>query len=281
MKRVALILCSLLFGGSASATELEVPFIQTGGFFADGGVANSPTFQNYFVGYGTTPGFPRTAERRSFFVFDIPAIPTDIAISGAVLKLRLPFGGLVCGKGPGDPSAGPVPSDPSETFALGHLAVPSSVVLSPTLGSAGGLAIFSAMDDSMVASPTVFTAGMDLPPAGDGGPPIVPIMLDGAGIAALEAARGGSIVLTGWMPSWSEDMRPTPSPSPLFFEASELIFGLTDAHALAVLKPSLILTLAPVPEPSMLLMWMAALVLVLVAVRRHAAGSNQRAIARG
>jgi len=29
------------------------------------------------------------------------------------------FGGLIFGKGPGDPAAGPLPSDPTETFALG------------------------------------------------------------------------------------------------------------------------------------------------------------------
>jgi len=254
--------CGLLLAGSATATELEVPFIQTGGFFADGGVSNSPTFQNYFVGYGTTPGFARTAERRSFFVFDIPAIPMDIAVTGATLKLRLPFGGLIFGKGPGDPLAGPVPSDASETFAVGLLSLPTSVVLSPGLSSAAAMGIFAAMDDMMITSPVMFTAGMVFPPAGDGGPPIIPIALDGAGVAALSAARGGSIILIGWMPSWSEDLRPSPTPPPLYFESSELVFGLTDAHALAVLKPSLVLTLAPIPEPSMLLLWGAGALLL-------------------
>ena len=235
--------------------------VQTGGIFADGGLNNSPGFQNYFVGYGTSPGLPRTAQRRSFFVFSLAAIPPDLMVVSATLKLRLPFGGLIFGKGPGDPLAGPVPSDISETFALGAIDLPSSVVLSPTLDTASAVALFGVMDDHPVASPTLFMGG-GLPPAGDGGPPIVPVVLDGAGLSALNAKRGGEIVLTGWMPSWTEDLRPSPTPPPLYFEASELIFGLTDVHALAILTPKLELMLAPVPEPASVWLGLAGLSLV-------------------
>lgn len=248
MRFASLFITGVLLASPAAAVDVAAPLVQTGGFYASGGKDNSPAFQNYFVGYGTSPGGVRTAERRSFFVFDIPALPPGMLIAGATLKLRLPFGGLIFGKGPGDPAFPPVPDDSSETFSLGLVLAPPSVVLSPSLGSGEVVALFSTMDDIMVASPTLFMPGMVLPPPGDGGPPIVPIMLDGGGLAALTLASGGSIVLSGWMPSWSEDLRPSPSPPPVFFEASELIFGLTDAHTSALLMPSLVLSLAPVPE---------------------------------
>lgn len=261
MRRSAILLGLVITACATSAAGVDLPLVQTGGFFASGVLNNSPTFQNYFVGYGTSPGLPRTDERRSFFVFDVPAFPSDTAITGAVLKLRLPFGGLIFGKGPGDPLAGPVPSDLTETFALGVVGVPSSVVLSPTLPVAAAVALFAAMDDVMVAAPTVFT-GAGLPPPPDGGPPVVTIVLDGLGLGALEAARGSTVVLTGWMPSWSYDDRLSPTPPPLYFEASELIFGLTDVHVLAILTPVLTLTLSPVPEPPAPALWIAGLALL-------------------
>jgi hypothetical protein len=232
----------------AGASALSVSAAQSGGIYASGAYQNAPTFQNYFVGYGTTPGLPRTAERRSFFVFDVPALPPGGHYAAATLKLRLPFGGLVFGKGPGTPGVDPIADDSFESFALGWLDVPSAVVLSPSLGAAEAAVLFGLMAASPVAAPTSFTPGMVLPPSGDGGPPIVSIALDGAGLAALNLKAGGSIVLSGWMPSWSEDLRLSPSPPPLFFEASELIFGLTDVHVLAVLTPKLELAVAVVPE---------------------------------
>jgi hypothetical protein len=275
----------------AMALEMTVPLVQTGGFYADGGKNNSPTFQNYFVGYGTTPGFARTAERRSFFVFDVPALPSDLAITGAKLELRLPFGGLVFGKGPGDPLAGPVPDDPFESFALGLLPVPAAVVLGSTLTAAEVIALFGLIDDTPVAAPMVFAPGTPLPPAGDGGPPKVPMVLDGTALAALEAARGSSIVLGGWMPSWSEDLRLSPSPPPLYFEASEVIFGLTDVHAMAILAPTLTLTLSPVPEPPAAALGVLGLLALAAARHRHfgrqradlveADGRGRRARSRG
>lgn len=253
MRVVRSLLASALLTGSAAfatAAEVTLPAVQTGGIYADGGTNNDPAFQNYFVGYGTTPGFSRTAERRSFFHFVLPGPTGGAVLRSATLHLRLPFGGLIFGKGPGDPAAGPLPGDPTESFALGVLHLPSAVVKSPTLTAAEAMVMFGLMDDHAVASPKVFD-GSGLPDPGDGGPPIVSVSLDDAGLAELTARLGADIVLTGWMPSWSEDFRTLPGGD--LVEGSELIFGLTDVHALDLLRPSLTLEFgAPgaVPEPA-------------------------------
>lgn len=254
----------------ASAAEVVLPAVQTGGFYASGGAQNLPSFQNYFVGYGTSPGLPRTPERRSFFVFDLPPVPGAV-VTSATLTLRLPFGGLIYGKGPGTPGVDdPIPSDPTETFALGLLPVSPAVVLSPSLTLAEGMTLFALMDDLPAATPTVFMPGTVLPDPGDGGGAVVKIALDGAGLAAVNAGPG-LFLLSGWMPSWSEDLRLSPTPPPLYFEASELIFGLTDVHLMpGVLNPTLELTLSAVPElPSWALWCIGA---ALLACRRQPRG---------
>jgi len=252
----------------AQAGEVTLPAVQTGGFYADGGKNNDPAFQNYFVGYGTTPGFPRTGERRSFFHFDLSSLAGAGPIVSATMHLRLPFGGLIFGAGPGDPLAGPLPTDPTETFSLGLVHLPSAIVTSPSLSGPEVMLLFSLMDDFAVAAPTVFVDGAGLPDPGDGGPPIVAIALDGLGLAELTARLGGEIVLTGWMPSWSEDFRTGPGGG--LVEGSELIFGLTDVHALELLRPKLTITFrdaaaVPVPPTAAL----AALALGLLAWRRR------------
>jgi hypothetical protein len=103
--------------------------------------------------------------------------------------------------------------------------------------------LFSLMDDAAVAAPVVFGAGVPLPDPGDGGPPIVDIALDAAGLAELSARLGAEVVLSGWMPSWSEDFRIDPASGDLV-EGSELIFGLTDVHAVDLLRPMLTLHFA-------------------------------------
>jgi hypothetical protein len=256
--------------GPASAADLVLPAVQTGGFYASGAAQNLPAFQNYFVGYGTSPGLPRTPERRSFFVFDLPPIPGAV-VSSATLTLRLPFGGLIYGKGPGTPGVDdPIPSDSSETFAVGLLPVSPAVVLSPSLTLAEGMTLFALMDDLPAAPPTVFTPGTVLIDPGDGGGAVISIALDGTGLAAINAGPG-LLLLSGWMPSWSEDFRLSPTPPPLYFESSELIFGLTDVHVMpGVLNPTLELTLAAVPElPSWVLGCCGAVLLRCRRQRRH------------
>jgi hypothetical protein len=86
-------------------------------------------------------------------------------------------------------------------------------------------------------------------------PPPTDIPLSPLGASFLNLVAGADIVLTGWMPTWSFDARPAPFPPPDFFEASELIFGLTDVHSMAVPRPPLTISFTPaaaVPKPASL-----------------------------
>jgi hypothetical protein len=256
----------------SAGLELELVALQSGGFYADGSADNSPSFQNYFVGYGTSPGLPRTPERRSFFVFELPPLPDGMFIGAATLTLRLPFGGLVFGAGPGVPGVDDIEPDAEEGFALGLLVVPLPVLLSPALTPPEALGVFELIDALPLAAPMIFSPGMVLPDPGDGGPPLVPIVLDDAGLAALHGAAGASIAFGGWMPSWSEDLRLSPSPPPLYLESSELIFGFTDVHLMPLLAPVLTLSLVAVPEPRALLLALAGVALLGWRARRRRSG---------
>lgn len=260
------LLWALAAGAALADGAITLTHRQSGGVFADGGLNNGPSFQNYFVGYGTTPGFGRTAERRSFFVFDLPPLPAGWVLRAATLELQLPYGGLIFGKGPGEPGVDEVAPDPFETFQLGLLPVASSIVTDVTLPPAAGMLLFSMMDDLPVAAPRVFHFGDPLHDIPDGDVPVPPVTiaieLDAAGLSALAAAMGpagGEIVFSGWMPSWSHDERLNPTPPPLYFEASELIFGHTNVHVDPTLAPRLVLLAAPIPELPLVWLWAAGL----------------------
>jgi len=252
-----------------SAFSAMITATQTGGFY-DGGITpdNVLSFQNYFVGYGTSPGGPRTLERRSFFIFDLSGFAPGEIVS-AELTLRLPFGGLIFGKS-GDPMTGPVPSpdDPFEEFKLGVTTVPTSMVTSTTLSAAEIDAIFESFNDIPVAPTKVFTTGSVPPPEPDGFGAKIVLPLDALGITALNLKAGSTIVLTGWMPSWTFDTRVDPGDPSKLYEGSELIFGLTDVHfppPPGVPPPLLTLGLAepePVPEPAS---WLLATLGIVVA----------------
>jgi hypothetical protein len=248
----------------ARAGLIEVTATQTGGFYDGGGIPdNFPEFQNYYVGYGTTPGFTRTTERRSFFVFDLVGITPGEVVSAA-LTLRLPFGGLKFGKS-GDPTAGPVPSpdDLSEVFALGVTTIATATVLSLGLTPPEIDLIFESFNDIPVALPYVFSSGSVPPPEPDGFGAKIVIPFSAMGITALDIKAGSTIVLTGWMPSWTFDSRLEPGGGPTdYYEASELIFGLTDVHfppPPGVPPPVLTMLLADdtavVPEPSSMMLF--------------------------
>ena len=215
---------------------------QVGGFYADGAPDNDFAHQNYFVGYGTTPGSPRTSERRSFFYFDMPVVPGEIL--SAKLSLKLMFStSLIFGKGPGMPPD-PIPSDEFETFQLGVTTLPASMVTSPGLPSSEWGVVFDSFDDIPVADPKMFFSADELPL-----PAVIEIHLDSMGLTALTIKQGSDLVLTGWMPSWSHDDRIGPDGKPV--EGSELIFGFSDVPDI-VPMPTLTIEYAPVPEPGTL-----------------------------
>jgi len=226
-----------------------------GGFF-DGGIApmNLPSHQNYFVGYGTTPGFGRTPERRSFFWFHIPDIPGEITHASLKLHLLVPTS-LIFGLGPGDPPS----TDPIETFQLGATLVTPGTITSTSLSSTDIATIFGAMDDFPIAAPKDFVAGFPPPIPTD-----IDIPLDATGIMALKTHEGADLVMTGWMPTWSHDDRMVDGS---FLEGSELIFGFSDVtgpSGALVAKPTLTIAYDPVPEPAGL----ASLTLGLAAFKR-------------
>src|SRR5262245_26788204 len=196
---IAIVSC-FLAAGVARADVVVLEPLQVGGFYAGGAAPdNLPSFQNYYVGYGSLTGGGRTPERRSFFHFDLAGVSGEVV--SATLELKLIPGGLIYGKGPGTPPD-PIPSDEFEEFQLGGVfdpALPPSKFVSTMLTTPEITGIFSAMDDAPIAPPLAFTMGG--PPPAD---PLV-ITLGAAGLTLLEMKAGSDVVLTGWMPTWSFD----------------------------------------------------------------------------
>jgi hypothetical protein len=255
---------------AAWADLIVVEATQVGGFY-DGGATpdNLPGFQNYFVGYGTSPGGMRTPERRSFFWFELPEFETEVISATLTLKLVAP-GGLIFGAGPGDPETDPIFPDAAETFRLGFTLFDPVIVTDPVLSPASVDTIFesfkSTTDATPIAVPLTIAMGAPLPPDGFFDIPFTP-----AGLTFLGFSSGMDVVLTGWMPTWTEDFRIVPdSDPPELLEGSELFWGFSDVH-LDFPVPILTLLTAPVPEAGGLLLLAAtgAAVGVGVNVRRR------------
>lgn len=268
MRRLCAALTGFLLGISAASAEtLEIFARQTGGF-GEHAAENLPSFQNYFIGYASVSGGGgkvRTSERRSFFVFDIPTI--DGAILSASLVLQLSESGLKYGLMPGDPDilCAPYPSvpvckeaisDPTETFAVGVTSIPSETVLSPVLDPGEVTMIWDSLASTKVGEYT-FTKGFPPPSSPDPGHLEIVTELAAPGLGAIETHEGGSLVLTGWMPTWSFD--PRVDEAGVFFEGSEAIFMFSDVHAGVFTPPVLEIVYAPVPEPARGLLLLAGL----------------------
>jgi hypothetical protein len=222
----------------AVAKTVAVASTQVGGFYADGTKDNFEGFQNYFVGYGTTPGFARTSERRSFFVFDLGAITGSI--TAATFSLTMPFEGVV-----GD--------EPSETFVLSASPVPAATVLATALPPPAAMMVFGSLGTGALVAPEL---GIDV-----GAPPydmVLTMSLNEIGLAALNIRPpGGMVVLGGRMASWSFDPDPMHEPDELLFGHSDVVFFGTPIVA----KP--MLTMTVVPEPSAWLLMLSGLAALL------------------
>lgn len=267
LRHVALLPGLFVVIPAASADTLEIVARQTGGF-KEHAAENLPSFQNYFVGYASVSGGGgkvRTTERRSFFVFDIPTI--DGTILSASLVLQLSESGLKYGLMPGDPDVlcAPHPSvpvckeaisDPTETFAVGVTPIPGETVLSPSLDPGEVTMIWESLASTKVGEYT-FTKGFPPPSSPDPGHLEIVTELAAPGLGAIETHEGGSLVMTGWMPTWSFD--PRVDEAGVFFEGSEAIFMFSDVHAGVFTPPVLEIVYAPVPEPAPALLVLAGL----------------------
>jgi hypothetical protein len=229
--------------GAEGDTVVAVSASQVGGFHSDGTYANSFDFQNYYVGYSTLTS---RAERRSFFVFDMPIFtPPPGPLVGIELSLWLPAGGLVFGTQLND-DAPPVPvPDTAETFAVSLSPAPAGVVTSPVLDVATAMAVFGTLGTGGLGSKTI-TAGEPLgfvpPPPGyypfDIAEIVVPFSPAGIGLFLASVVPGSTIVLGGHMASWTsnDEVYPTPYPPDPgkagdLVEKSEIMFGLSDYRA--------------------------------------------------
>lgn len=244
LSRAALLAACGAVACASHAAIISVESKWVGGLFAEGAKMNDFAHQNYFVGYGTTPGFGRTAERRSFFWYDIPEFDGDVL--SVTLELKLMFStSLIFGLDPVDPSV----KDPKESFALGFSPLGPGMFIDPGLTAPEVIGLFGTMDDMKVAPDTDFLSSVPI-----GLPATVVIPFDDFGKGVVDGATGGPLVLTGWMPTWSHDSRLDGSGG--FLEGSELIFGFSDVTGPSgglVPKPVLTIEYAPVPEPASIL----------------------------
>jgi len=223
----------------ALGTVFTSSSLQVGGFYEGGGKNNDPSFQNYYVGYGTSAGpHSRTLERRSFFWFHVPSLDGPIVDATLTLKMLVSTS-LIFGI-----TDDPTVHDHTEEFQLGFTMAPKDKVIDPTIPTAEADAIFKSLDDHPIADPYVFTMDImyDFPFA-------VIVHLNSDGIAWLHAHEGGDVVLSGWMPTWSYDDRKDDTGE--WLEEDELLFGFSDVGSL-VPFPELTITTESVPEPATL-----------------------------
>lgn len=220
----------------ATAAVLIVTPLQVGGFHDGGGTDNGIEHQNYYVGYGTVGGV-RGTERRSFFWYHIPGFEGEVI--DVTIKLKMTAStSLIFGLDPDDETK----HDPTETFQLGATPTPGLDMVDPDLTTDEAQAIFDGMDDFAIADPYVFLMSEEYE-----FPFTTIIHLNAMGKGIVSSVRGGDVVLTGWMPTWSYDDRKDAMDE--YLEGDELLYGLSDIPA-GVPPPELTILYEPVPEPA-------------------------------
>lgn len=236
---------SFLVGTSSVNSEMvDVDTAQLGGFYPAGTPDNTFDFQNYFIGHGTTPGFPTTLERRSFFIFDLPTLSAPVESATFTVYLPTP-GGIVANFTGG-----------FEEMVITSTPFSSVEILSDSLTDPEIDTIFSTFGESEFFGSVGIAEGETFTE------PLTPleISLSPAALAMINDSLGGEFIITGRMFTYD------PAPGTL----DELMFGLTDVvvGGSPGPVPSPFLTLVTVPEPGSGLLFLG--VASVAALRRRA-----------
>jgi hypothetical protein len=241
----------------ASAGEIFVSSYQVGGYYgpympsdaAPGsypptiGPDIAPDSQNYFMGRTTLPTGFATPERRAFFIYDMAgiaaSIPVGETIVGVSIDLTLIDGGT---------SALGNFSDGKEVVEFTATPVPASIILDP--GAIPPTSIWATFGTGISYGSFVITGIPDGPKTTPDG--TYTIGLPGAVSAIGPAIATSSLfVVSARMATFDPGPIGPSAPPPI--DPYEYVFGLTDvtsptgSHAPI---PFLIITTAPIPEPS-------------------------------
>lgn len=224
-----------IIAGASHAGVIEIDSFHTGGFYGLDGMGmptatpdNDMSFQNYFMGHSTISGFT-TPERRSFFSFDMSgAIPDGEEIVSMSLVLENVFGGAIA-NGTGG-------------FELVEFTSTSSTydeIADPDGSMVPAIEIFDSFGTGTFYGDVIFDMDGPMP-----GP--VEIMLSPDAIAdAFDAMAFDEVfMISGALATYD------PDPGALF----EFVFGLTDVVVddmpTGFPVPKLVITTAPIPAPS-------------------------------
>jgi hypothetical protein len=224
-----------LVAGASHAGVIEIDSFHTGGFYGLDGMGmptatpdNDMSFQNYFMGHSTVSGFT-TPERRSFFAFDLSgAIPDGEEIVSMSLVLENVFGGTIANMTGGME----VVEFTSTSFGYDEIADPDAAMI-PAID------IFDSFGMGAFYGDAVFDMDGPLP-----GPVEIVLSPDAIADAFDAMMLDETFMISGALATYD------PEPDAMF----EFVFGLTDvvvdSTPTGFPVPKLVITTAPIPTPS-------------------------------
>ncbi len=241
----SLVLIGLAAASLSAAAQTAVDAFDRGSYnrsfvgTTPGPVSHNPDNTNYFTGQDFT-GMNVGAGYRSFFAFDLSSFAGQ-SITSATLHLFNPIGSFF----QFNPAAN---SGPFETLQIFDVATPAATLLS----GSGGLAAFEDLGTG-VSFGTVNVSLAD-------NNSFIDIVLNSDGLAAVNAAAGGSILFGGRLTSIDAGA------------GTQRLFAFSNPDMVAMSGTQLLLTAtAPIPEPETYAMLVAGLALLGFHARRRRA----------